>query len=200
MRHGNGIWAFIFAIAIGCSSIAVAQQAPAKPKPKAQHPKADRGKQPDMGEILVRGLKATHGCLGVKTCRWDDGKQSIVAWFEDKDAAATWYHSATHQAMIGDQTDGYDGEKEPLEHVADDGKPIMVIASLTFAERPMLPNMKLPISQISIELFQPLPGGAQVAGRVSPPQVMIPHMKDYTPKKEPVPSEKRDATDENNSK
>ena len=151
-------------------------------KPVQQKPASDKQRQPDMGMILMRGLKETPGCLGVKTCRWDDGKQSIVAWFEDKDAAATWYYSATHQAMMKGNTDEEDTEKEPMQHIVDDSQPIMVIASITPSDRPRLPGIKIPISQISIELFRALPGGAQVGGRVSPLEFKVPHMKNYTQK------------------
>ena len=150
-----------------------AQQATDQAPSKQQ----DRQPGPDMGMILVKGLKSTDGCLGVKTCRWDDGKQSIVAWFEDKDAAATWYYSATHQTMIGQNTDMDEKKDEPMQHIKNGNQPIMVIASLTPARKPELPGINIPISQISIELFGLLPGGAQVGGRVTPDIVEVPHMK-----------------------
>ena len=135
----------------------------------------------DMGAILVRGLKKTEGCLGVETCEWQSGKQSIVAWFENKAAATRWYQSSTHQAMMKGNMEGFGGGGEPMQHIKDEETPIMVLASLTFASKPELDGVKLPISQISIELFAPLPGGAFVGGRVSPKGFKVPHMKGYTP-------------------
>ena len=82
--------------------------------------------------------------------------------------------------MIGNKTDGAKKADEPMEHIQDDNQPIMVIASLTPAAKPELPGINIPISQISIELFAPLPGGAHVGGRVSPKNFKVPHMRDYT--------------------
>ena len=147
----------------------------------AQQTAAPPAQQEDMGAILVKGLRAVDGCLQVKTCEWDDGKQSIVAWFENKKAATAWFHSPTHQAMIGGKTDGSIDNMEPMQYLEDENQPIMVIASLTPAAKPELAGMNIPISQISVELFAPLPGGALIGGRVSPPTFHVPHMRDYTP-------------------
>ncbi|MEM7455850.1 MAG: hypothetical protein AAF456_15965 [Planctomycetota bacterium] len=162
---------------------AAAQQAPAAAQqapPARQRPQAGE-QQPDMGTLLIQGLQQTEGCLGVKTCQWDDGKTSIVAWFENKAAAQRWYYSDTHMGMIGGSTDGTVGDEQhaPLTHVEDDDTPIMVIASLTFSDRPELPGINIPISQISIEMFAPLPGGAQMNGRVSPEAFIVPEMNTY---------------------
>ena len=141
---------------------------------------APPAQQEDVGAILVKGLRAIDGCLQVKTCDWDDGKQSIVAWFENKKAATAWFHSPTHQAIIGGKTDGSMDNMEPMQYIEDESQPIMVIASLTPSSKPELPGMNLPISQISVELFAPLPGGAYISGRVSPLDMNVPHMRDYT--------------------
>ena len=141
----------------------------------------DRRTQDDMGELLIQGLKDVDGCLAVKTCRWSDGKQSIVAWFENRAAAVSWYYSPTHQSMMGDKTDRALEKNEPMVHVEDTDRPIMVMATLTPADKPELRGIDIPISQISIELFAALPGGAQISGRVSPAGVQVPHMRDYSP-------------------
>ena len=138
------------------------------------------GQRPDMGKMLMQGLKEVDGCLEVKTCKWNDGKSSIVAWFVDKAAAADWYYSDVHQGMIGNKTDGSLRDDEPMKYLVDEDQPIMVIATLTHSEKPELSGIDIPISQISIELFAPLPGGAQVGGRVSPAAFPVPHMRDYT--------------------
>ena len=67
-----------------------------------------------------------------------------------------------------------------MEHVDDEAQPVMVIATLTPSDKPELPGMKIPISQISIELFAALPGGAQISGRVSPETFRVPHMRGST--------------------
>ena len=157
-------------------------------KTETRQEKKPRGR--DMGAMLIRGLKKTKGCIDVKTCQWSDGKQSIVAWFENKKAAVAWYYSGTHQAMMGGQTDGSTTTGKPLEHVKNDKQPIMVIASLTPSKKPELEGVKIPISQISIELFAALPGGAHVGGRVSPKGFKVPHMRDYTKKTDDAKSAK----------
>ena len=169
--------AFCLTFVSSATTSAVAQEKTVQP-PQQTQPE-------DIGTILVKGLKAVDGCIDVKTCEWSDGKQSIVAWFENKEAAASWYYSETHQGMMRAMTDGgFDDEAEPMEHIKDEEQPIMVIASLTPSAKMDLPGVKMPISQISIELFAPLPGGAQVGGRVSPPEFKVPYMDNYTPPKE----------------
>jgi hypothetical protein len=71
---------------------------------------------------------------------------------------------------------------KPMQDVPDDGKPIMAIASITFSDKPKFKETTLPISQISIELYQPLTGGIFLGGRFAPEAMKEPKMKDYTPK------------------
>jgi len=146
---------------------------PSKPAPRALPPGAM------MTGSLVEGLENTPGCLGVDLARWRSGRQSICAWFEDKAAVVAWYESEVHQGMMQQVVRGGAFEGNPLEHVADDSGPIMVIASLTPTPRgePGLPQIVLPISQISIEMFQPLPGGVHIGGRLAPETFVVPGMK-----------------------
>jgi hypothetical protein len=53
----------------------------------------------------------------------------------------------------------------------------MVIASMTPAPAPQIEGLPIPISQISIELFTPLPGGASINGRLSPEGFPVEHHK-----------------------
>ena len=69
---------------------------------------------------------------------------------------------------------------EPLAHVPDDQGPIMVIATITPSDTPEIEGFPVPISQISIELFAPLPGGAHVNGRLAPEAFEVEHMRDLT--------------------
>ena len=94
------------------------------------------------------------------------------------DAATAWFNSPTHQAMIGGKTDGSIDNMEPMEYIDDEEQPIMVIASLTPSSRPCRKAAELGFD--SVELFAPLPGGALIGGRVSPPTFDVPHMRDYT--------------------
>lgn len=135
--------------------------------------------QNDMGQRLAAGLKATEGCLGVDLAQWQSGKSTICAWFEDKEAARRWYYSDTHTGFMG-AVGGDANDREPLEHVKTDG-PIMVMATISFNGPPAIEGSKIPFSQISIELFEPLPGGAHVNGRLAPEKFKVEHMRDLSP-------------------
>src|SRR5258706_7296737 len=130
---------------------------------------------------LVAGLKATPGCLGVETARTSSGKNVIFAWFEDKKAALRWYTSKMHMQVMSMAGPLPEGRPAPLAGVPSDSGPILAIASITPADKPTLPCFPFPISQISIELYQTLPGGAFVGGRFAPASVKVAGMRDYTP-------------------
>ncbi len=134
--------------------------------------------QNEMGQRLAAGLKATEGCLGVDLAQWQSGKNTICAWFEDKEAVMRWYESDTHQGFMG-AVGGKEGGNKPMEHVKTEG-PIMVMATLSFNGPPAVEGSKIPFSQISIELFEPLPGGAHVNGRLAPEKFKVEHMRDLT--------------------
>ena len=124
---------------------------------------------------LPEAIKATPGCLGVETAQTSSGKMVIFAWFENKKAALAWYYSQTHQMLVK-MGGGSVRSRGPLADVPDDGKPIMAIASVILA-RPQdgIPQSGLPpVTQISIELYAPLPGGLAVGGRFAPMSVNVP--------------------------
>ena len=64
----------------------------------------------------------------------------------------------------------------PLADVPDDGRPIMAIASVVLAKpQDGIPQKGLPpVTQISIELYTPLPGGLAAGGRFAPASVNVP--------------------------
>lgn len=130
---------------------------------------------------LVGGLKATPGCLGVETARTTSGKNVIFAWFQDKQAVLKWYYSDVHQ---GAMKMAFPNHKPgaPLQGVPDNSGPILAIAALTLADKPHFEGMTLPISQISIELYQPITGGIFLGGRFAPDSLPVPNMRDYTPR------------------
>lgn len=131
---------------------------------------------------LVGGLKATKGCLGVETAGTTSGKMVIFAWFEDKKAALAWYESKMHQEAMQRFFPERE-QRKPLQQIPDDVGPIMAVASLTLAATPQFQESTLPISQISIELYKPLPGGLSLGGSFAPASLKVPNLKDYTPKK-----------------
>jgi hypothetical protein len=104
----------------------------------------------------------------------------IFAWFEDKKAALRWYNSELHQQMVK-MAGPPDPSHVPLADIADDSGPILAIASLTLSNQPAK-GSPLPVSQIAIELYQPLPGGVFVGGRFAPNSVKVPGMRDFSPR------------------
>ena len=125
---------------------------------------------------FVAGLKATPGVLGVELARTTTGKDVIFAWFENKQAVLKWYYSDTHQALMA-QFGSRRRPQGPLVDVADDGKPILAIASVTLTGAPPTSAADLKsVPQIAIELYAPLPGGLAVGGRFAPSTVKVPGM------------------------
>jgi hypothetical protein len=59
----------------------------------------------------------------------------------------------------------------------------MAIASVTMADSAQFAETSLPISQIAIELYQPLPGGLFLGGRFTPQGVKVKGMLDLTQKR-----------------
>ena len=137
------------------------------------------GAQPPAGGFpdLVGALKATPGCLGVETARTAGGKQVIFAWFEDKKAALNWYYSDTHQGLVKQFFPTAAANRKPMADVPDGGGPVLAIASLTMAPKPASDVTSLPISQIAIELYTPLPGGIALGGRFAPEALKVPGMQ-----------------------
>ncbi len=129
----------------------------------------------DMAQTLIDALRATEGCLGADAAQFRSGKLAIVAWFENAEAARRWYRSETHARFLA-MAGAPPADREPLSHVEDPDAPVMVVAALTFGGRPIRPG-GMPMSQISIELYTPLPGGASVNGRLAPDGFDIPHFR-----------------------
>ncbi len=141
---------------------------------------------------LVRGLMTIEGCIGVETAQTSSGKNVVFAWFEDKEAVERWYYSEIHQQLmdlLGDNGAYPDAERKPMRHIADDSGPIMVIASMTMSDKPAFAGLGLPISQIAVEIYQPLPGGLFLGKRFAPAGVKVAHIHDLTPSSAPVDSD-----------
>jgi quinol monooxygenase YgiN len=143
-----------------------------------------RGGPPDLqrlGMMLVEGIRATPGCLGVETAQTSSGKNVFFAWFENKESAMAWYNSPMHKRMMGmimpdrERPEGY----IPMEHIPDGAGPILTIASLKPTDKP-LPGMRMPISEISIEMYTPMPGGLRINGGFTPAGVPVQHRQETT--------------------
>jgi len=158
-----------------------AQQATAPPPATQQPPGAGRGpaRLPEGFPDLIGGLRGTPGCLGVDAARTMSGKQVIFAWFRDKAAVLKWYYSDMHkQAQSRFFPDR--PRHKPLERIPDDSGPILAIASITWADSATLKRTSLPISQIAIELYQPIPGGLFAGGRFAPDSLKVEGMSNVT--------------------
>jgi hypothetical protein len=130
-------------------------------------------------DSLEKGLLDIDGCLGVKNVSSADGQSAIFAWFRDLEACLDWYYHEAHQGAIRMLiSEDLSPQSEPLEHLDDDCGPILAIASITPARNATVPGVDLPIQQISIELYTPLPGGISVGGRFAPATLEIPHHRD----------------------
>jgi hypothetical protein len=125
---------------------------------------------------LVTALKASPGCLGVETARTAGGKQVIFAWFENKKALLDWYYSPVHQQLM--QLFPAATGHTPMPDVPDNGQPILAVASLTMSDKPASTMTSMPVSQIAIELYQPLPGGIALGGRFAPMTMKVPGLTD----------------------
>ena len=122
---------------------------------------------------LIGMLKAASGVLGVEAAQTMSGKQVIFAWFENKKAALHWYYSEGHQNLIKTLASGGIPNRTPMADVPDDGNPILAVASITLSKEAQVSTVKLPVSQIAIELYAPLPGGLAVNGRFAPSSVKV---------------------------
>ena len=122
---------------------------------------------------LIGMLKATPGVLGVDAAQTMSGKQVIFAWFENKKAALNWYYSEGHQKLIKTLASGGNPGRTPMADVPDDGNPILAVASITLSKQPQVSGVQLPVSQIAIELYAPLPGGLAAGGRFAPSSVKV---------------------------
>jgi hypothetical protein len=142
----------------------------------AQAPQGPPAGLPD----LVGMLKATPGVLGVEAARTVSGKQVIFAWFENKKAALNWYYSEGHQKLVKTLASGGNVGRTPMADVPDDGNPILAIASITLSDKPQVSGVQLPVSQIAIELYAPLPGGLAAGGRFAPSSVKVKGLVELT--------------------
>ena len=119
------------------------------------------------GQELVKALKETPGCLGVETAQTSSGKSVIFAFFENKKAVLKWYFSPTHRELIDMLGADYDGKRKALEGVPDD-VPVMAVASIKFGGKPASDKIKMPVSQIAIEIYTPLTKGLSIGGGFAP--------------------------------
>jgi hypothetical protein len=140
----------------------------------AQQSRSGESSSPD----LVAALKSVPGCLGVETARTATGKQVIFAWFENKKALLDWYYSPVHQQVMAQFVPGAPA-RTPMPDVPDNG-PILAVASLTIADKPVAGVTSMPVSQIAIELYQPLPGGIALGGRFAPTTLKVPGLTDIS--------------------
>lgn len=146
----------------------------------AEHGGSTRGapRSVSLAELatLTAALDNFPGCLGTERAVTTSGKLAIFAWFENKAALLKWYYSTVHQEIMAPGEDSR--HHTPLTHVPDDAGPILVITTITVASGARLLSGELSLSQIAIELYEPLPGGHYFGQRFAPRAVQIPHSVD----------------------
>jgi len=49
------------------------------------------------------------------------------------------------------------------------------------ADKARFKETRLPLSQLAIEIYQPLPGGIAAGGRLAPDNLKVPKMRHYAP-------------------
>lgn len=165
---------FVLAAMVGLSAIQWVEGQDARPQAQRRVQQDDAPLFPDLGA----GLKSTEGCLGVESARSESGKQVIFAWFKDKESVLNWYNSDMHQGVMK-KFFPQRSNNDPLGDIPDDSGPIMAIASITFSDQSKFSETQLPISQIAIELYAPLPGGVSIGGRFAPESLPLEGHKDY---------------------
>jgi len=165
LKQGLSI-AFGTAIGIGIGA--------AIPRAQAQEPAKSTQSVADFPD-LVGGLKATPGCMAVRTSAFENGKQlAIFAWFKNKAAVNAWYNSPMHRGAMKRFFPGMQGGTTALEGFKDEKSPLLVVATVSPAEKPMLESTKLAISQIAIEIYTPVPGGLTIGGGFGPNEMDVP--------------------------
>jgi len=95
--------------ALSCSALALAGLglgsafSGSQPGEPAQAPDAPHAAPSldQMGRILVQGLHSVEGCFGVDVADFNSGKNTIVAWFENKVAVERWYNHPAHTRLMG---------------------------------------------------------------------------------------------------
>jgi hypothetical protein len=167
---------FLAAMAALCIAAPQLTYGQANTQPRPQRVQEDDG---PLFPDLASGLRQVKGCLGVDSARTDSGKQVIFAWFKDKQAVLDWYHSDMHQGVMNKFFTSR-SEREPLADIPDDSGPIMAVASITFNEKGQFADTTLPISQIAIELYAPLPGGLKLGGTFAPESLDVKGLQDYS--------------------
>jgi hypothetical protein len=199
MRHLRR-FPLVFVLLFGGAAIAGGALALAQDAAPA---KAPAGKS--QGDELIAALQASPGCLGVESAFTRSRKSVVFAWFKDKAATLEWFYGDYHQTQMmalreaaqasaekGKKPDVTGGEqelanREPLAEIPDDQGPILCIATITPASplpggaKPLVTGFPQPITQISIELYAPLPGGISVNGRFAPASVQVPHLIELAP-------------------
>ena len=71
-----------------------------------------------------------------------------------------------------------ESKRTPMKDVPEDGGPVLAIASITMADKAPGEITTLPISQIAIELYRPLPGGLALGGRFAPSAIKVPGLRE----------------------
>lgn len=126
---------------------------------------------------LQAGLKASPGCIDVKATALNGGKMmTIFAWFKNKAAVDAWYNSPMHREAMRKFFPNLPGKPRALSGLKDENIPLLVVATVTPSDKPMMEGSPLAISQIAIEIYSPVPGGITYGGGFGPKELNVPGM------------------------
>lgn len=122
---------------------------------------------------LVSGLKQTPGVLDVQTAVLGK-KQTIFAWFKNRAAVQSWYASPMHREAMRKFFPNFPGRSYAAAEFKDDKSPILVVASVTPGDKPIMEGSPLHARQIAIEMYTPVPGGITIGGGFGPESLEVP--------------------------
>lgn len=147
----------------------------------AQSSSNQQASQPEQDQI-ASDIAKTPGCQGVRNLETTDGMKIYFVWFENKKSALAWYESGFHQSALALVKESFPGQAihKPLRHVKQKDGPILVVAALTHKDRAKAKPGEFPFTQLSMEMYKPLPGGMSFGGRFAPADVSIPKITEYT--------------------
>ncbi len=101
---------------------------------------------------------------------------TIFAWFKNKAAVDAWYNSPMHRDAMKKFFPNMPGKAHALTNLKDEKTPLLVVATVTPSDKPMIEGSPLAISQIAIEIYAPAPGGIALGGSFGPKEMDVPGM------------------------
>ena len=80
------------------------------------------------------------------------------------------------------------GNSEAIPAFKDEESPLLVVATITPSQEPMIEGSSLAISQIAIEIYTPVPGGIAFGGGFGPDSLKVPGLRRMKMSRDGVPT------------